>query len=141
MNNPIVQDFKAYFTRDFPYGTTSDTVNDLDIQKAIDECAIMINEDLFTSQDSYTLGFLNLSAHYMVTNLRNSSQGVMGQFSWLQSSKSVGSVSEAISIPQRILDNPELSMLAKTNYGAKFLFMILPQLTGQIFTVHGRTHA
>lgn len=137
--NPGVTDFKDYFARDFPYGVTTAYVMDADIQKAETDAASFINEDLFGSQGIYTLGFLNLAAHFLCTNLQASSQGISGQFSFLQASKSVGSVSESFSIPQRILDNPELSMLTKTIYGAKFLFMILPQLSGQMFVTYGRT--
>lgn len=137
--NPTVADFKAYFTRDFPYGVTDDTVMDSDIQRAIDETAVFINPELFGTQDSYTIGFLLLSAHNLVTNLRASSQGINGQYSFLQQSRSAGSVSESLAIPQRILDNAEYAMLTKTNYGSKFLFMILPQLSGQVYIVRGRT--
>ena len=138
--NPSVGDFKIYFTRDFPYGPdpTTSVTND-DITSAMQDCAAMINVDLFSSQENYNVGFLNLSAHFMVMSLRASSQGISGQYSWLQNSRGVGSVSESVAIPQRILDNPEYAMLTKTNYGAKFLFMVLPALSGQVFVVCGRT--
>lgn len=136
---PTVSDFKAFFTRDFPYGSDPSTVMDADIQRAISTAAINFNEDFFGDQASYSTGFLLLSAHFLVMNLRASSQGIAGQYGWLQSGKSVGSVSESFSIPQRILDNPEFAMLSKTNYGAQFLMLILPQLSGNIFTVCGGT--
>lgn len=98
-----------------------------------------MNPGLFSTQANYTLGYLMLSAHFLVLNIRSSSQGISGQYSWLQTNKNVGSVSEGLQIPQRILDNPEFAMLSKTNYGARFLMMVLPQLTGQIFNVYGRT--
>jgi hypothetical protein len=85
------------------------------------------------------MGFLYLSAHYLVTDLKNSSQGVASQYDWLTTNKAAGSVSQGSSIPQRILDNPELAMLSKTGYGAKYLSLILPQLCGNIFTICGRT--
>lgn len=138
-NNPTVTDFKTYFFRDFPYGSTLDTVTDQDISNALQDADINFNSNLWASQATYTTGFLLLSAHFLVTNLRASSQGIAGQFAWIEASKSAGSVSEGLSIPQRILDNPEFAMLSKTNYGAKFLFLILPQLTGQMFVSHGGT--
>lgn len=141
MENPTVRDFKDYFFRDFPYGTSKESVMDQDITSALSDADFNFNPSLFSTQEKYTLGFLCLSAHFLVMNLRASSQGVAGQYAWLQSSKSVGSVSEGLSIPQRILDNPEMAMLSKTTYGAKYLMLILPQLAGQIFSVHGRTHA
>lgn len=138
--NPSVADFKAFFVRDFPYGSDPETsVLDVDITKAFTFVNINMNPGLFGAQASYTIGYQLLSAHYLVTNLRASSQGINGQYNFLQQSKNVGSVSEAFGIPQRILDNPELSMLCKTNYGAQFLQLILPQLTGQIFNAYGST--
>ena len=138
--NPTVADFKNYFVRDFPYGTDPSTsVLDADIAKAYGLTNINFNQNFWADQNSYTIGYLLLSAHYLVMDLRASSQGISGQFSWLQSSKSVGSVSEGLSIPERIMNNPELAILTKTNYGTQYLFLLLPQLTGQIFTVLGTT--
>lgn len=139
-DNPSVADFKIYFNRDFPYGTDLDTtILDSDITKAFTLVNVNVNEDLFATQADYNIGYLLLSAHYLVMNIRSSSQGLNGQFNFLQASKGVGSVSESFSIPQRILDNPDWSMLAKTNYGAQFLQLIIPQLSGQMFNVAGST--
>ena len=138
-NNPTVTEFKTYFFRDFPYGSTLDTVTDQDISNALQDAAINFNSDFWADQNAYTTGFLLLSAHMMVMALRASTQGIAGQYNWLDASKSVGSVSESFSIPQRILDNPEFAMLTKTTYGAKFLFLVLPQLCGNIFVSFGRT--
>lgn len=139
-NNPTVDDFKQYFYRDFPYGTDPATsVLDQDIAKAMGQCRVNINQGLFSDQDTYNIGYLLLTAHYLVIDLRMSSQGIAGQYSWIESSKSVGSVSESFSIPQRILDNPYFAMLSKTNYGAKYLEILIPQLAGNIFVVAGTT--
>lgn len=138
--NPSVADFKDFFARDFPYGTDPETsVLDSDITKAFTFTNINMNQGLFADQASYNVGYELMSAHYLVTNLRASSQGINGQYSFLDSAKSVGVVNETFSIPQRILDNPYWSMLTKTNYGAQFLQLILPQLTGQVFVAYGRT--
>lgn len=140
---PSVDDFKEYFFRDFPYTADGDLtgVTDQDICKAQGEANINFNESLFSDQKTFSICFNYLTAHYLVTDLQNSSQGISGQYTWLESSRSVGSVSVSSSIPQRILDNPEFSMLSKTTYGAKFLALVLPLLSGQLFTVAGRTHA
>ncbi len=139
-NNPSIADFKAYFTRDFPYGTDPETsVLDSDIAKAFGQTNIGINPALFSDQSAYTTGYLLLSAHWLVIDLRMASQGINGQFSFLESSKSVGSVSQSFAIPQRILDDPYMAMLAKTNYGAKYLQLLLPQLAGQMFIAYGGT--
>ena len=140
-SNPSIADFKLFFARDFPYGTDPNTsVTDADIAKAFTITnSNGVNQCFFGDQASYTTGYLYLSAHFMVLNLQSSSQGINGQFNWLEQSKSVGSVSQAFAIPQRILDNPEFAFYTKTNYGAMYLQMVLPQLSGNIYTVEGST--
>lgn len=138
--NPTITDFKEYFTRDFPYGTDPETsVLDSDIGKAYGQVNFAINPALFSNQTDYTLGYLWLAAHWLVTDLRASSQGISGKYNWLESSKSVGSVSQGFTIPQRILDNPLFAMYSGTSYGAKYLQLLLPGLTGQVFIAPGRT--
>jgi len=138
--NPSVQNFKDFFARDFPYGTDITTsIVDADITKAFTFTNVNINQALFGDQGSYNIGYYLLSAHYLVMNLRASSQGLSGQFNFLQQSKNVGNVSEAFGIPQRILDNPDWAILCKTNYGAQYIQLVLPQLAGQIYSVHGST--
>jgi hypothetical protein len=139
---PSVDDFKSFFVRDFPYGDDGDGLEFVlgaDINKALLMTAAMLNEGLATDQDNFTLLYLLLSAHNMVISLRASSQGVASQPGWLQTGKSVGSVSESFAIPQRILDNPELALLTRTGYGQEYLGLILPLLSGQMFWVPGRT--
>lgn len=139
-NSPTTDDFKAYFFRDFPFGQDSSVVMDQDLMNAFSDADVNVNPALFPSQPAYTTGFLLLTAHFLVTNLRSSSQGIAGKYSWLQASKGVGSVSESFSIPQRILDNPEFAMLSQTTYGARFLYMVLPLLSGQMFSIYGGTN-
>lgn len=137
---PSIEEFKAYWFRDFPYGTDPATsVTDADIIKAYGQTGVNFNQMLFSDQSTFNIGWFLLSAHYLVMDLRMSSQGIASKFSWGTQSKSVGSVSEAQAIPQRILDNPEFAYLVTTGYGAKFLNLILPQLSGQMFVVAGRT--
>lgn len=139
-NAPTIENFKAYFFRDFPYGTDPNTsVLDADISKAFGQTNVNINQALFSSQEDFNIGYLLLAAHWLVIDLRMSSQGLSGAYSWVTTSKSVGSVSESFQIPERILENPEFAMLAQTNYGAKFLQLLLPRLTGQMFNVFGST--
>jgi hypothetical protein len=138
---PTVSDFKTYFVRDFPYGTEQTSVTDADITKALTDAGINFNPALWATQATYSIGYMLLAAHFMVMSFQSSSQGISGQFSWLESSKSVGSVSEGFTIPQRILDNPEFAWLSKTNYGAKYLMLVMPQLAGQMYVVCGGTKA
>lgn len=140
--NPSVQNFKDFFNRDFPYGTDMNTaILDSDITKSFTFANVSINQNLFADQGSYNVGYLLLSAHYLVMNLRASSQGINGQFNFLQNSKSAAAISEGFAIPQRVLDNPDWAILMKTNYGAQYLQLVLPQLAGQIYTVCGATRA
>lgn len=140
--NPTIADFVSYFNRDFPYGTDPSTsVLDTDIAKAYGQVNFAINQGLFTKQENYTLGYLWLAAHWLVVDLRASSQGISGRYNWLEASKSVGNVSSSYSIPQRILDNPTFAMLSQTQYGAKYLQLLLPALAGQIFIAPGHTGA
>lgn len=139
--NPSVQDFKNYFNRDFPYGTTPNTVMDIDITNAYQDAGINFNPDLWADQQSYSIGYMLLAAHYLVINLRASSQGISGQYEWMQVGKGVGSVNESIQIPDRIMANPELAMYTKTYYGAKYVLFIIPQLSAQIYTVRSCTNA
>ena len=139
---PTVGDFKTYFFRDFPYNLDPNLgVTDLDITKAMGEADMIINDQLVGTQEDYNKIYLLLTAHYLVMDLRMAGQGINGNYSWITSSKSVGSVSEGYAIPNIFLDNPLLSMLAKTNYGAKYLNLIYTNFIGSMFTVGGRTHA
>ncbi len=139
-DNPTIDEFKTYFVRGFVYSSDPTLgVTDQDIANAYGFTNVGINAALWETQTDYTLGYLQLSAHYLVINLWAGSQGLSGQWSWLEQAKSVGNVSQSFSIPQRILDNPEFSFLTKTNYGLNYLMMILPQLSGQMYTVCGTT--
>lgn len=139
---PTVANFQAQFFRDFPYGTDpAVAVLPQDITNAFNMVDITINQALWDNQTQYTLGYLLLAAHFLVLSLRASSQGLNGQANWAQNSKSVGAVSESFTIPQRIIDNPELMAYTKTNYGFQYLQLVLPQLSGQMFSVCGRTNA
>ncbi len=138
--NPSVADFKSFFVRDFPYGTDmEDSVLDSDIAKSFQFTNMAIFQGNFSNQSNYTTAYLLLSAHYLVLNLRSSTQGINGQFSFLEQSKGVGQVNQAFAIPQQVLDNPLWSIYMKTNYGAQYLEIILKQSIGVMTTVIGRT--
>jgi hypothetical protein len=136
---PTVADFKAYFPNNFPYGNNAGEVSDLQIQQAIDEMGIQINQSLFLSQASFNISAEYLSAHYLVMNLTAAGSGCSGQEQWLIQSKSVGSISTSFAIPQRILDNPYFAWLSKTTYGNRYLMNVFPLLSGQIFITRGAT--
>jgi hypothetical protein len=137
---PTATDFKTYFTRDFPFGTASNTVLDSDINKAIVEAGVNFNDALYSDQETYSVSYLYLTAHYLVMDLRASTQGIAGDFPWLTNSKSVGSVSEGLAIPEFMLKNPMLSHFGKTYYGVKYLSLVYPRIVGPIFASYGGTN-
>lgn len=138
---PTVAQFKNQFNRDFPYSTDINIgVVDVDITNAFNLVDITVNQAMWDGQTAYTIGYLYLAAHFLVLNLRASSQGLNGQYTWMQNSKAVGGVSEGFTIPQRVIDNPDFAQYFKTNYGAQYMQLLWPQLAGQMFAVHGRTH-
>ena len=139
-SNPSVADFQAQFIRDFPYGTDPATsILDQDVLNAFGWVNVTINPAIFPDQSTYTYGYLYLAAHRLVLNIRASSQGLQGQYTWAQNSKAVAGVNEAFTIPERIANNPLFMQYTKTSYGAYFLELVLPFLAGQMFTVSGRT--
>lgn len=137
---PTVADFKNHFSRDFPYNSDPALgVTDLDIERAMLEAEVSANLELARDQSQFTLFYLYATAHFLVMDLRAAMQGMNGSYQWMTSGKSVGSVSESYAIPSLIQENPLYAMWFKTNYGAKFMQMLMPLLTAPIFSVKGRT--
>ena len=141
MNAPDIASFKSQFDRDFPYSTTSEGVMDSDITKALTLAGFIVNESLFADETSFQFAYNFLTAHYLVMNLKNSSQGINGAFNWLETSKSVGSVSQGFQVPQDILNHPQLALLSKTGYGVTYLSIVLPLTYGAIGISAGATLA
>lgn len=139
MTPPSVAEFKAQFVRDFPYGSDTSAVMDADISSAITLAGFNVNEGLFSTEAEFKFAYNYLAAHYLVTSIKASSQGLGGSFNWLESSKSVGSVSQAFAIPEKILSNPLYAMFSKTPYGAMYISLILPLTYGNVVAVSGAT--
>ena len=138
---PQVSDFKSAFIDDFPFGPDPQTqFPDYRVATALQMAnTSFFNPTFFGTQSEFSTGYLLLAAHYLVMNIRRASQGMRGQFSFLQSSKSAG-ISVSVEIPERIKANPDYAWLCQTNYGAQYLHMVLPQLSGQMFTVESVTN-
>ena len=116
----------------------NDYINDDDMTKAFLQAKNMINLSLFgKNEELLKMCFLMLTAHFLVMDL-NMSNG-NGTSSFMITSKSVGSVSASYGIPQKILDSPNLSYLASTQFGLKYIQYILPLLSGNIMILNGRT--
>ena len=136
-----VDDFRGWFSRDFPYSQQDGDLSGItiqDIQKAFAEAMFVYNRQLF-SDSEYKIAFLYLAAHYLVIDLKNSSTGLKGAFSGLMSSKSVGSVSVGYSLPTWVMENPLYSLIAQTPYGAKYLSLAIARCVGNMAVVKGCT--
>ena len=109
---------------------------DSDIQEAINEAFVNFNEGLFKDEATAKLVFLYLTAHYLTLDfniaLGNAQIGIT-------TSKSVGSVSESYSIPQKLQDRPILAQYLTTSYGIKYASLIYPYLIGNFFIAKGTT--
>ncbi len=186
LNTITVADFKAQFSRDFPYlpvwsvsvvynaeaivyytnglfykaksnGIPAGTVPtnviywdlypddvdnyvlDSDITKAFAEAQMVFNQSLFGTDAQITLAYLYLTAFYLVNDLRTSAAGIGSQGQFPVNSKTMGSVSEAYTVPQKYLDNPLLALYTNNGYGMKYLSFALPRLVGNIGAVCGWT--
>ena len=144
---PTVAQFKAQFFRDFPFapeengapGTDATKVMDGDILAAQLAAACNFAESLLQDQATFAYAFNLLTAHYLVTSLLSSAQGIQGQGEWVMQNKSAGNLSTAFAIPERILANPTMALLGKTRYGLQYLELMLPKLIGHVITVYGPT--
>lgn len=150
MDKPTVDEFKAFFTRDFPFQPTvtppavvepDKYVQDSDVSNAFLKANSKFNEEFFSTQEDYTLAYLYLSAHMLTLSLRASNAGFAGSFNWGQSSQSVGSVSISNVIPDKIGTNPLWAWLVSSNYGVEYLMMIIPEIIAPFGIAPGRTLA
>ena len=138
--NPSVAEFKTRLNRDFPYNSNIDLgVTDTDIAVAFQDTNADINTAMWANQQTYTIAYLLLAAHFLCINIRNASQGVMGQGTWIQNAHGVGSVSQSMTIPQKIQDNPAWAAYCSTSYGLKYVVMAVQQSVGVTFHIVGET--
>jgi len=144
-----IADFKTRFVRDFKYGTGLDKVMDSDISAAMTDALTMFNPSLFSTADG-KVAFLYATAHYLVINVQaagglgsnNQGLGVGNESEGTLSGKSVGGVSlNFISPPDIVSKNPTLLQFWKTDYGQKYLGMLVPKLVGPFGYVYGEQEA
>lgn len=140
---PTVADFKTRFDRDFRYsvpltgpGTGDATdinfVRDVDITRGFTSALVNWASGLWPTQAIFSEMFLLLSAHEMCDNLLSSTQGLNGQYTWLVGGKGAAGVSSQHVIPDRIKNSPFLSGLSTTRYGAQYVKLLIPYLTGNM---------
>lgn len=138
-----VSEFKTRFDRDFSYAvdqTDMSRVRDVDITRALASAGMNFNEALWLNQANFAEAYLLLAAHFLCVNLLNSSQGLGSQSTWLLSQKHASSVGAANAIPEQVCEDPFLSRLATTGYGAEYLFLLAPLLVGNVAVVAGYSH-
>lgn len=112
---------------------------DQDITNAFSEAQALFNEGLWPDNQTITLAYLYLTAHYLVNDLRAASQSLNSTGSFPVTSRTVGSMSESYLVPDMYKDYPQLAFLTTTSYGMKYLSMLLPNLVGNIVAVDGGT--
>lgn len=114
-------------------------VRDADVEGAQETALFNTNQDLFDSEGAWFRAFNLLTAHYLVEILLAAGEGLASQYNWLTSSKKVGDVAEAYSIPKRIMEDMTLATFSKTRYGALYLSIIGPLIIGNMQTNFRRT--
>lgn len=115
-------------------------VLDADIENAFVEARQVFNMSLARGGDEFVLlMFLYLTAHFLVHDLRAAQGGVSAGIVGNVSSRSVGNVSESYAIPDAWRKSPILQFYTTSQYGLKYLNMVLPRLSGNVQSVHGTT--
>lgn len=130
-------EFKDKFDRDFTFSETLPDIREKDFNNALTDALSVFNQDLIPVADANKNALLHLTAHFLVKNIDRADSGA--QTPILQNSRSVGSMSESLQIPDWIANNAEFSYYATSSYGLDFLIICSPYLGGAIFSVAGST--
>ena len=116
-----------------------DYILDSDITKAIGEMLALLPSHLFTSDVILNLAQLYLTAHCLCNDIKTSNAGLASQIIFPVSSKSAGGISESYGVPRKFLDNETYAFYITSQYGLKYLAMLIPRLRGNIAVVAGWT--
>ena len=116
-----------------------DYVDDDDIENAFDEACMKFNSALFSNDAEIVLGYLYLTAHFLVGDF-NANGTDEGSNVGLATSRSVGNVSESYAIPEWML-KPQFSFYVTTYYGRKYINMIYSRTRGYAQAVWSGTNA
>lgn len=132
-----VQEFKAQFDRDqFSFGTVVPDIRDSDIAKALTEAEAVFNGDIYPTEAICKLALSYLTAHFL--QLDAGAGETNGQAVYNQTSRSVGSVSESVQVPDWMQEG-EFAFYSTTYYGQKWLILSRPYLVGAVYSVPGAT--
>jgi len=115
-------------------------INDTDIEKAIGECDAMLPVARF---DDITLAMAQkyLTAHCLCNDIKTSNAGLASQISFPVQSKSAGSISTSYGIPQAFIQKEAYSFYLTSQYGLKYLALLIPRIKGNIAIAYGWTGA
>lgn len=119
-------------------GNKTDYIWDADIEESYNEACTTFNPTNFGTDPQIKLGYLYLSAHYLVVDLRANGAGSLAGAA--VQSRSVGNVSETYAVPDWMSKDPILSFFSTTSYGQKYLNMLSANLVGNVVAVCGITH-
>lgn len=108
-----------------------------DINNAFGEAMVNLNQGLFGSDANITLGYLYLTAHYLVYDLQAANAGLGGTPPNSVTARSAGSISESYAIPARFTNDPIVQFYSTTFYGRKYLSFVLPFMVGNAAAVFG----
>lgn len=119
-------------------GDIYDYISDSDIEKAIAECDSLLplarfeNAVLATAQ-------LYLSAHCLCDIINTSNSGLASKISFPVSSKSAGSLSTSYSVPSNFLEREIYAFFLNSQYGLKYLTLLIPRSRGYVGVAYGAT--
>jgi len=115
-----------------------DYILDEDIDNAFNEACMKFKPSNFDNDSDIKLGYLYLTAHFLVEDLR--AGGTDSSDGGLVTSRSVGNVSESMTVPEW-MQKPQYSFYATTYYGRKYINMIYNRTRGAAYTVWSGTNA
>lgn len=115
-----------------------DYINDSDIEKAIGQmkCMLPLNRLPETIRE---MAQLWLTAHCLIHDIRCSNAGLASTMVMPVTSRTVGSVSESYGLSQKFLQNPAFAFYVTSNYGLKYLSLVLPYILVTVGVVSGWT--
>lgn len=113
-------------------------INGTDIEKAIGECDAMLPVARF---DDVTLAMAQkyLTAHCLCNDIKTSNAGLASQISFPVQSKSAGSISTSYGIPQAFMSKEIYAFYLTSQYGLKYLALLIPRIKGNIAIAYGCT--
>jgi hypothetical protein len=140
-----ITDFKAFFNREFVYGSGLDSVQDADITRALNDTLAVFNASLWDSS-TVNQAYLYASAHMLVVNIQAAgglcpvvtNRGTENRSEGVTQNKSVGSISTSyVEIPEWVRKHAGLMPFWETEYGKRYVQMLAPRLKGLIMVVAG----